>query len=138
MRKKNGFVSLFASVQLALFLLFILAATSIIGTIIPQNQSYGFYVQQFGEKTAQFFGLLDIADMYNSWWFLSLLGLFALNLIVCSVERIPQVFRILGRDLETTSAEQLKKMPLQHAYTRSTTLDAAAHEVNAFFKNTRI
>jgi len=135
MRKKNGFVSLFASVQLALFLLFILAATSIIGTIIPQNQSHGFYVQQFGEKTAQFFGLLDIADMYNSWWFLSLLGLFALNLIVCSLERIPLVFRILGRDMGMTSPEQLAQMPMKHAYTRLSTVDAAEQEVMQFFRS---
>lgn len=57
MSKKNAFVSLFASVQLALFLLFILAATSIIGTVIPQNNVFDFYVQRYGEKTAQFFHL---------------------------------------------------------------------------------
>ena len=120
--------------QLALFLLFILAATSIIGTIIPQNQSYGFYVQQFGEKTARFFQLLNIGDMYNSWWFLGLLGLFTLNLIVCSLERIPLVFRILNRDLTTTTKEQLQKLPLKIEYDLKGAQPEAEQKVLHFFQ----
>lgn len=110
---KNSFVSLFASVQLALFLLFLLAATSIVGTLIPQNNTLAFYIERYGQKTAQFFQLLDIPDMYNSWWFLGLLGLFAVNLIVCSLDRIPQVFRILRRDGLSMTPEQLQRLPLK-------------------------
>jgi cytochrome c biogenesis protein len=111
---KNSFVSLFASVQLALFLLFLLAATSIVGTLIPQNNARAFYIERYGQKTAQFFQLLDISDMYNSWWFLGLLTLFAVNLIVCSLDRIPQVFRILRRDGLSISTEQLHRLPLKN------------------------
>jgi len=97
-QKKNSILSLFASVQLALSLLFLLAATSIIGTLIPQNSPPDFYIERYGFKTAQLLRILDIPDMYNSWWFLGLLALFALNLTVCSLERIPQVIRTLRRD----------------------------------------
>jgi ResB protein required for cytochrome c biosynthesis len=76
-QKKNPLFSLFASVELALFLLFLLATTSIIGTLIPQNSPPDFYIQRYGHKTAQLLRLLDIPDMYNSWWFLALLALFA-------------------------------------------------------------
>ena len=133
MHKKNAFISLFASVQLALFLLFFLAATSIIGTIIPQNNVHGFYVQRYGEKTAQFFQLLDIGDMYNSWWFLGLLGLFSLNLIVCSLERIPQVFRILRRDNLLLTPEQLHKMPTRHELTLPISFDQAVERVHTLW-----
>jgi len=132
-KKKNAFVSLFASVQLALFLLFILATTSIIGTIIPQNNVSAFYVQRYGEKTAQFFQLLDIPDMYNSWWFLGLLSLFSLNLIVCSLERIPQVLQILRRDLLALNLEQLKKMPIRHEFSVHSTYDQALDRVGKLF-----
>ncbi|MCL1980187.1 MAG: cytochrome c biogenesis protein ResB [Proteobacteria bacterium] len=111
--KKNPLFALFASVQLALFLLFLLASTSIIGTIIPQNKPIAFYVEQYGFKTARFFQLLDIADMYNSWWFLGLLTLFAINLIICSIERIPQVIRLVRRDILAVTPEQLIKFPLR-------------------------
>ncbi len=134
MSKKNAFVSLFASVQLALFLLFILAATSIIGTVIPQNNVFDFYVQRYGEKTAQFFYLLDIPDMYGSWWFLGLLGLFSLNLIVCSLERIPQVIRIYRRDNLEITIEQLGKMGLQREIVLQTGFDAVVRQVETLFK----
>ena len=134
MSKKNAFVSLFASVQLALFLLFILAATSIIGTIIPQNNVFDFYVQRYGEKTAQFFYLLDIPDMYGSWWFLGLLGLFCLNLIVCSLERIPQVIRIYRRDPLEMRVEQLGKMGLHRQMVRTNGFEIVEQQVMALFK----
>ncbi|HHO49251.1 MAG TPA: cytochrome c biogenesis protein ResB, partial [Desulfobacteraceae bacterium] len=41
-----------ASVKLALFLLFTLAVTSIIGTIVPQNEAPGLYVQLYGPNLA--------------------------------------------------------------------------------------
>ncbi|HHO47203.1 MAG TPA: cytochrome c biogenesis protein ResB, partial [Desulfobacteraceae bacterium] len=50
--KKNPVWELFASVKLALFLLFTLAVTSIIGTIVPQNEAPGLYVQLYGPNLA--------------------------------------------------------------------------------------
>jgi cytochrome c biogenesis protein len=132
--KKNPIISLFASVQLALFLLFLLAATSIIGTLIPQNNPRAFYIEQFGHKTAQFLQILDIPDMYNSWWFLGLLALFTINLIVCSAERIPQVIRILRRDGLTVSPEQLTKFPLRREIQCPEPLAEATGRVAALLK----
>jgi cytochrome c biogenesis protein len=129
--KKNSFLSLFASVQLALFLLFLLASTSIIGTLIPQNNPHTFYVEKYGPKTALFFQLLDIPDMYNSWWFLGLLGLFSLNLIVCSLERIPQVVRTLRRDGLTMPPEQLVKFSLHQEIALPVPLETAHGRVAA-------
>jgi len=97
-KKKNPVWSFFASVKLALFLLFFLAATSIIGTLIPQNKAGNFYVDQYGQNLADLIHTLTIQDMYNSWWFLSLLGIFSLNLIICSLERIPGVIRLVRKD----------------------------------------
>ena len=77
--------------QLALFLLGLLASTAIIGTIIPQNADPMFYTERYGLARARFFELLDLGDMYNSWWFLGLLALFCLNLLMCSAKRLPQM-----------------------------------------------
>jgi cytochrome c biogenesis protein len=129
--KKNTFLSLFASVQLALLLILFLASTSIIGTIIPQNSPRAFYIEKYGEKTAQFFQLLDIPDMYNSWWFIGLLILFTLNLIVCSLERIPQVWRTLRRDGLRVPPEQLVKFPLHQEITLPVPFETAIGRVTA-------
>ena len=100
----------FASVQLAIFTLCSIALTSIIGTLVPQGESHTFYVAKFGEKISFFFQILDIPTMYSSWWFLGLLGLLCVNLIVCSLDRFPSVWRVMSADNLNVSVERLQKM----------------------------
>ncbi len=88
----------FASVRLAVFTLCLLALTSIIGTVIPQNQPQAWYIAKYGEKTAAFFQFFDIDRMYSSWWFCSLLTLLAVNLIVCSIHRFPLAWQQIQQD----------------------------------------
>jgi cytochrome c biogenesis protein len=111
-KNNNPVWAFFSSVKLALFLLFILAATSIIGTIIPQTKPAGFYVEEYGQNMASLIQTLNIVDMYNSWWFLGLLGIFSLNLIICSLERIPGVYRIVRKDNLATNPDRFSKIPL--------------------------
>ena len=66
-KSKNPVWAFFASVKLALFLLILLASTSIIGTVVQQNQPAEQYVQQYGENMANLIQVLSIDDMYNSW-----------------------------------------------------------------------
>ena len=75
MKSNNSIWNFFASVKLAIFTLSFIALSSIIGTIIQQGESHAFYVKNYGPKMAQFFQVLDIPDMYYSWWFIGLLGL---------------------------------------------------------------
>ena len=112
-KKKHPVWAFFSSVKLALFLLFILAGSSIIGTVVPQNEPAQFYVQQYGPNMAAFMQRLGVPDMYNSWWFLGLLGLFSLNLIICSLERIPQAWRLVTRDNLSTPVDRLRKMGIR-------------------------
>ncbi len=112
MNKKNPVVSLFASVKLALFTLCVLAVTSIIGTVIPQKESFEFYVRNYSESTARIFQVLSIPDMYNSWWFLGLLGLLSANLIVCSFDRFPGVWKQIKKDNLAINPKRIGKMRL--------------------------
>lgn len=85
----------FASVRLTVILLLSLAATSIIGTFIPQNKPPMEYLQAFGEFGFRLLSALDFFDMYRSWWFRLLILLLVLNIIVCSVERLASIRKIL-------------------------------------------
>jgi cytochrome c biogenesis protein len=109
-KNKNSFWEFFASVKLALFCFFTLAIASIIGTIIPQNEQPAYYVQNFGQTTAEIFRILNIPNMYNSWWFVSLLALFSINLIVCSLDRLPTVWKMVMMDNLATKVDRLEKM----------------------------
>ena len=129
--KKNPVWELFSSVRLALFLLFTMAATSIIGTIILQNQPSNFYVEHYGANMARFMQALDVPDMYNSWWFMVILTLFSLNLIVCSLERIPNAWRLVTMDNLAAEPEGLKKMGLHRSIPLGGPLPVAVNKTAA-------
>jgi len=133
-KKKNPLWAFFASVKLALFLLFILAATSIFGTIVQQNLTADQYRQIYGNNLANLLRILDITDMYNSWWFLSLLAFFCLNLIVCSLERIPNVIRIINKDNLNTKSDRLRKMPIRETVVTALPVEQAVESVSDFLK----
>ncbi|MCI5191863.1 MAG: cytochrome c biogenesis protein ResB [Candidatus Electrothrix sp. AU1_5] len=128
-KSKNPIWAFLASVKLALLLITLLASTSIIGTVIEQNQSAEHYVQKQGEFLAQLIQIFNLGDMYNSVWFLSLLGAFSLNLIVCSLDRIPTVIKVVRKDNLTTDPERLPKMKLHKEKRISGSLDTAKEEV---------
>jgi cytochrome c biogenesis protein len=109
-KRKNSFWEFFSSVKLALFNFFTMAIASIAGTIIKQNETPHYYIGKYGETTAEIFRLLNIPDMYNSWWFISLLSLFSINLIICSIDRFPTVWKFVTMDNLATKVNRLEKM----------------------------
>jgi cytochrome c biogenesis protein len=123
-KKKNSIWMLFASVKLTLFILFVLAAASIIGTILPQDatsqhyqQFYSAILNDLGMYSAQTVAvmtkttfLLSFNDMYRSWWFNGMLGMLSLNLIICSIERLPSVWRLVVMDNHQTKISRLESM----------------------------
>jgi hypothetical protein len=56
---KNRIWMFFASVKLTVALLLTLAVTSIIGTVIPQNESPAAYVNAYGENLYRIFSVLN-------------------------------------------------------------------------------
>ena len=135
-KKGNSIWNFFASVKLALFTLFVLAVASIIGTIVPQNEEAARYIELYGENIANFFQLLDIQDMYNSWWFTSMLYLFSLNLIVCTIERLPHIWKVVTLDnLATTSVDRLGKMAMSRKFFTQTATEQAVTAVQGIMKN---
>ena len=94
-RQHSPVFKFFASVQLTLTVLLSLAATSVIGTLVPQNQSTDAYLHTYGRNVYRLFSVLDIFDMYHSWWFQLLLVLLAVNIIVCSLDRLPAAWKIV-------------------------------------------
>jgi len=110
MKQFNTLWKFFSSVKLAIFTLSFIAISSIVGTVIPQGESYTFYVNNYGSQSARFFQILDIPDMYYSWWFIGLLGLLSANLIICSLDRFPTVLKIINTDNLSIPLSKLEKM----------------------------
>ncbi len=94
----NSIWKLFSSVRIALLIISLISATSILGTIFPQGEQFSFYVERYGSQFAMILEILNINDMYYSYWFRALLVLLCINLIVCTYTRLPAVFKILRQD----------------------------------------
>lgn len=93
----KGVYDSLASVTLAIFLLIILAMTSIVGTVVLQNGSPEQYLNEYGSGTYRLFQALALDDMYRSWWFLTLLALLLINITLCSIKRFPRAWRLMTR-----------------------------------------
>ncbi|RLC14745.1 MAG: cytochrome c biogenesis protein ResB, partial [Deltaproteobacteria bacterium] len=85
----------FCSVKLTVTTLVLLASTSIIGTVILQNGSEPDYLRLYGEAFYKVIRVFKIDDMYNAWWFLSLIIILCINIVVCSIERLSTTWKII-------------------------------------------
>lgn len=81
-------IKFFSSVKLAIFLLTVIIIASIIGTFIPQGIAPLEYIQRYGRQGYGLLSFLGLTDVYHSWWFILFLMLLAINLLVCSLNRI--------------------------------------------------
>jgi cytochrome c biogenesis protein len=98
-------IKFFSSVKLAIFLIIIVALASLLGTLIPQQRSPDEYLSRYGEL-GHFFQTIQFTRLYHSWWFLLLLFLLALNIIVCTLNRLsPKLRRALRPRLEIKAKE---------------------------------
>ncbi len=111
----------FTSVQLAVITLIILAATSIIGTIVEQRAesatNIALLAKFFGDSTAptvyNIFVKFGFMDMYRSWWFVGLLILFGINLIICSIDRFPKTLRLVNSPLRPLKGNAIRNLPVK-------------------------
>ncbi|SHJ98576.1 cytochrome c biogenesis protein [Malonomonas rubra DSM 5091] len=98
----------FCSLKLTIIILLLLALTSVIGTLIQQNAPAEEYIREYGQANYELFVKLQFIDMYHSWWFIGLLGLFSINLICCSIKHFPRVWKFVADPQLVASPGTLK------------------------------
>jgi cytochrome c biogenesis protein len=124
-----------ASLQLTVFLLLSLAATSIVGTLIPQNETPSAYFETFGGFLYRLFSVLDIFDMYHSWWFQFLILLLAINVLVCSLDRLPGVWKIAFVKVPPFNIDRFKQMATKEVFSTAIPFDQLSQQAEAFISN---
>jgi cytochrome c biogenesis protein len=82
-------MAFFTSVRTTIGILFGLAAASIVGTVVPQQKSLEEIARTASPFVLRLTAILDLNNLYQSWWFLLLLTLLALNLLACLIQRTP-------------------------------------------------
>ena len=89
---KQNIFKLIADLRFAIFILLVIASLSVIGTVIEQDQSIETYKLNY-PLTNRVFGFLswDIIirfgfdHIYKTWWFITLILLFGLSLLTCTL-----------------------------------------------------
>lgn len=90
----NKIFKLFADLKFSLFILFLIALTSSIGSIIEQDETLQFYQTNYSVENPVY-GFINwklilfcgFNNVYTTWWFLLLLLLLGITLITCSITR---------------------------------------------------
>jgi cytochrome c biogenesis protein len=123
LKLSNPVWKFFVSVRLTVVLLISLAATSIIGTVIPQNQDHAAYFHEYGENLYKLLFHLDIFDMYNAWWFRLLILMLSINIIICSIDRLSSVWKVIFNKNPGFSVKQFKKIQEKEKFLSNTAAD---------------
>ncbi len=83
----------FTSVRTTIFLLFAIAVGAIFGTVIPQGESLD-RIAIFGNPFLfRLAVIMDLNNVFRSWWFVTLLSLLTLNIFGCLFQRIPLLLK---------------------------------------------
>ncbi len=135
-------LSFFSSVHVAVIILILLATISIIGTVL-QQQNIGevednlrLFQQFFGDagRAQRAFALserIGFFNLYHTWYFYTLLGLLSTSLIVCSLRRLPQTWRIMARPKVELEESGFKSSPNRRSLSLALPRSEAAAVVGA-------
>lgn len=143
-KKKNIFDliwDIFASVKTAVVIFALISLTSVVGTIIEQqadpeknirvlSKMFGLS-DDAGHSVLTFLDSLGFTDMYHSWWFLAFLLLFAANLIICSLDRLPRVWKLVQEKIRPVPVDYIEKMSLKSSVTLKDRADGTKEKIMA-------
>ncbi|MBP2016816.1 cytochrome c biogenesis protein [Symbiobacterium terraclitae] len=94
----------FASTKVASVLIVLIAAASILGTLIEQESLYQdwrppylYYPDRYGEFWGNLFMRLGLTHTYSSVWYAALILMLVISLIICSLHRLVPLHRQLVR-----------------------------------------
>jgi cytochrome c biogenesis protein len=135
-----------ASVKLAIIIFALIAVTSVIGTILEQKgdpeNNLEILTKLFGESLAPtLFTVsekLGFMDMYHSWWFTGLLVLFSVNLIICSIDRLPRIWQLIREPMGPLPEETLRKFLIRKELTVKGTPESVKDLVVSALSKARI
>lgn len=119
----KSFIKFFNSVKLAIVLIIVIIAASVLGTLIPQDRSAPEYAARYGQA-ASLLMRLQLTRVYHSIWYLSLLLLFSLNIIVCTLTRLGPKWKKSRRPKVQADAAGLSTLRFFERFKKPGSLDS--------------
>ncbi|MBI5496933.1 MAG: cytochrome c biogenesis protein ResB [Deltaproteobacteria bacterium] len=86
----------FCSLRLTVLLTTVLTAGCFVGMFVDQTKTFEEHAKVWMNSPYQWkyrmFAALEFHDVFHSWWFAVFILLLALNLVACSIERLPKIW----------------------------------------------
>ncbi len=112
------------------------------GTVIEQqaepDRNIKLLAKFFGPDLApsafRIFDKLGFTDMFRSWWFMALLFIFAGNLVICSLERLPKIWKVVKEPIKPVTPERLNALSIKREIILKEKVDKASEHAGAVLK----
>ena len=93
-KKTGGRIwGIFYGMRSGMIMLALVAALSILGTLIPQGRTVEFYAQNFSGAEVSAIQFFQLDRVYSAWWYGLLILLLSINLILCNLRRLPKLLK---------------------------------------------
>ncbi|OZI41580.1 cytochrome c biogenesis protein ResB [Bordetella genomosp. 4] len=120
---------LLGSMRFAVSLLMFICIASLLGTVLAQNRPSNTYIDQFGPFWFEVFDKFSIWHVYNSWWFLTIMGFLVVSTSVCLIRNTPKMLRDARSFREHVRASSLRAFPHRVEIHDAAAVDEAAGDV---------
>jgi cytochrome c biogenesis protein len=107
---------------------------SILGTLIPQQEAADPFMSRLSPVMADLLHGLQLFNIFHSTWFMVLLGLLALNLVVCSLDRFPSAWKRFRQASAPDRDELFAAIPSDQVVTREGPLSEEANRVGMLLR----
>jgi cytochrome c biogenesis protein len=127
----NQLVELLSSMRFSITLLMVVAAASVIGTVVEQNKPWVNYVNQFGAFWAEKLHSIGVFSVYNSPWFLLIMAFLVLSLSLCLIRNTPSMLREMHSFKDRMGRAGVLAHPHRGQSTQPVSIASAAQAVTA-------
>ncbi len=107
-RPLRAAVELLSSMRFSISLLTLICITSVIGTVLKQNEPMNNYVNQFGPFWADVFAAMSLYSVYSAWWFMLILAFLVISTSLCIARNTPKIIIDLKAYKENMREQSLK------------------------------
>lgn len=127
-----------SSVKFGVALLVVLAALSMIGMLIMQQNVEGFdkYYVELQPSQKLLYGTLKFFDIYHAWYFNLIILVLSLNIVLSSIDHFPKTWRVIRRrKLQAGRAWLLSQQQHAELTVESESSESAVEKIKGAFKS---
>ena len=134
----NALWDFFASLKLTILLFTIITSASVAGTFMPGKIGLMKFLQGKPEWIIRLADVMELHDIYNSPWFAFFIIMLGVNIVCCSFERLPGVWKIVRKKPLPPSGSKIESLKNKNRHSSDVSLEEGAALAQKYFKKNRL